>query len=309
MRRSPLQELPLHHYLPAAPDSKQIRTNKRPLSPGETAFISPAKRRNLTVHDIFSSERTFVSTPTSLRKGFTSPTRFSDMLDSSGSPARILDFGRPKHLAGDPEKCSFSSDVRPATPHQKYSNSQPPRSPELKHQPVRTASPRDSDDVFSGIIPPAILASSSTSDNSFASVPRELPPRTDPLSVHYPGFVVYQDTHIVAFESRPYQSHMMEDDDPDDPKENIPAPFPVARNVPTPRAHKAAFDDDRSLERLKFKPPSSPRKSRRDTVDSLSLLTLSRHLDTASSGRRNINISRRILQDELDLGEESDEVD
>lgn len=303
MRRLPLQELPLHQYLPAVPDNKQIRTNKRPLSPGGTAFISPAKRRNLTAQDIFSSERTFESTSTSLRKSVTSPTRFSNILLGSGSPARILDFGLPTHLAGDPEKCSLA-DTRPAdaTPRQKSSTSQLAPSPELKCT-------RDDDEVFPRTMFPVTPASSSsTSDNSYTLVPRELPARTDPHSVHYPGFVVYQDSHIVAFDSRPHQGCEIEDDD--GPKENVRIAFPIVENVstlPHSNPHKATFDDDRNLARSKFKPPSIARKIRGDIAKSLSLTTLSRKLDIASfEGKK---ISRRMLQTELDLEEESDAVD
>jgi hypothetical protein len=307
MRRLPLQELPLHQYLPAVPDNKQIRTNKRPLSPGGTAFISPAKRRNLTVQDIFASERTFESTSTSLRKNVTSPTRFSNILVGSGSPARILDFGLPTHLAGDPEKSSLA-DTRPAdaTPRQK---SQLAPSPELKSKLVRSTSTGDDDEVFSRTMFPATLASSSsTSDNSYTLVLRELPARTDPRSVHYPGFVVYQDPHIVAFDSRPHQGCEIEDDD--GPKENVQIAFPIVENVstfPYSNPHKATFDDDRNFARLKFKPPSTARRIRGDIAKSLSLTTLSRKLDTAAfEGKK---MSRRMLQTELDLEEESDAVD
>ena len=300
MRRSPLQELPLHQYLPAVPDNKQIRTNKRPLSPGGTAFISPAKRRNLTVQDIFSSERTFESTSTLLRKSVASPTRFSNILVGSGSPARILDFGRPTHLAGDPEKCSLT-DTRPAdaTPRQKSSSSQLAPSPELKSKLVRSTATRDDDEVFSRTMFPVTLASSSsTSDNSYTLVLRELPARTDPCSVHYPGFVVYQDPHIVAFDSRPHQGCEIEDDD--DLKEN-------GSTLPYSNPHKATFDNDRTLARSKFKPPSTVRKIRGDIAKSLSISTLSRKLDTTSyEGKK---FSRRMLQEELDLEEESDAVD
>jgi hypothetical protein len=149
--RHPLQELPLHQFLPAMQDSKHLRNNKRPLSPGGTAIISPAKRRNLAGQDMFSPERTFKSPPSSLRNT-ASASRFTDVLVGPQSPARILDFGLPKHLPGDPEKRPFSEfpvddDVDLTPTRRQPSSSRLAPSPELKPHGIRTRR-TEPDDVF-----------------------------------------------------------------------------------------------------------------------------------------------------------------
>ena len=129
-----------------------------------------------------------------------SPARFSDILASPASPARILDFGLPKKdHGGEPTKRSLLH-----TPTQTQTPSLSSRkilapSPELNERTFRRVSSAHQSSI--GI--PSDTEESSTSSTRPAVAPidilRELPPLPDPQSIHYPGFVVFQDTHITIY--------------------------------------------------------------------------------------------------------------
>ena len=298
MRRPPLQELPLHQFLPVAQDNKQhqVRMNKRPLSPGATPVISPAKRRNLAAQDVFPPEATF-------RNSFTSPARFRQVLAGPASPAKVLDFGLPKHLVGDPEKRLLAEHVTPTRPQPSSSRLAP--SPELKPQVVRpTRHDAVADVFFDSPIARPQSSSSTSSDTSYILIPREMPPRLDPHSIHYPGFAVYQDPHFVALKSAPEEvSRDLEDDE--SCKENVYIP-PVAKGMATPRGsnlYKAAPETDRMSTPGRFKPVLSGRTPR-PIPPSSSLGTPYKSDATASLDRKK-NFRRR-LQDELDFEEDGD---
>ena len=185
-RPGPLQELPLESFLPTHPNppSKSVRSHKRPLSPGTPNPYSPTKRRILNSEGIFASERTC---KTLMSLGKVSPARFSDVLVGSTSPARILNFGLPKTRGGESAKRPFSTQTQiPSLSSRKTPVSSPYR---------RVSSTYHGDSTNTEV--------SSTSSNQLVAVPivipREVPPPPDPQSIHYPGFVVFQDTHITIY--------------------------------------------------------------------------------------------------------------
>ncbi|KAF8812282.1 hypothetical protein BYT27DRAFT_7251840 [Phlegmacium glaucopus] len=189
-RPGPLQELPLERFLSAHPNllSKSVRSHKRQLSPGSPNPYSPTKRRILNSEGVFAPEKT-CKTPMSLGKA--SPTRFGDVLASSASPARILNFGLPKNRRGEPTKRSFMP-----IPTQTQIPSLSPRKTLTTSRPVSSSAYHSSSEL------PAGTEESSTSSTRPAvpiDIPRNLPPLPDPQSIHYPGFVVFQDTHITIY--------------------------------------------------------------------------------------------------------------
>ena len=185
-RPGPLQELPLERFLPTHPNppSKSVRSHKRPLSPGSPNPYSPTKRRILNSEGIFASEKS----KTLMSLGKTSPARFSDVLDGPASPARILDFGLPKTHGGEPAK-------RPSSTQTQIPSMSSRKTPIGISSPHRRVSPTGGDSTNAEV--------SSTSSSRPVTVPivipRELPPPPDPQSIHYPGFVVFQDTHITIY--------------------------------------------------------------------------------------------------------------
>ena len=211
-RPGPLQELPLERFLPTYPNlpSKSVRSHKRPLSPGSPNPYSPTKRRILNSEGIFAPEKT-CKTPMSLGKA--SPARFSDVLAGSASPARILDFGLPKNHGGEPAKCPFPIQTQNSSSKTLIS------SPELQDQCVSPVH-----HLSSGVpVNAEVSSTSSTRPAVPITIPRQLPPPPDPQSIHYPGFVVFQDTHITIYpaDSNPERASDTETH-PDLFKENLP---------------------------------------------------------------------------------------
>lgn len=303
MGREPLQELPIEQFSLAIHDYsgvKQSRTNKRPLSPGGTPIVTPVKRRNIAAQGIFPSEKTFKSPPSSLRKCFGSPARFSDVLAGPESPARILDFGPAKQLIGDPQKRSAlqqqHGEVTPS--RHRPSNSCLATSPDLKPRSSRSTrhyqlpSPND---AFSEFPMDASGSSARHSERPYVIIPRTLPPRSDPHSVHYPGFDVYQDPHTIAYPSESTTNSIFEEEN-DNYKENKKL---VAKPPKTPSSslYKAALRPDLTKS-PKFKPvmasPTSTIATLRKNPNRSSVTPL------ASQTRKQ---GRRMLEDELDAEE------
>jgi hypothetical protein len=190
-RPGPLQELPLERFLPTHPNppSKSVRSHKRPLSPGSPNPYSPTKRRILNSEGIFASEKTC---KTLMSLGKASPARFNDILVGSASPARILDFGLPKTHGGEPAKRPFPTQTQ--IPNPSLSSRKTPIS-----SPYRRVSPAYH--ILGGDSTNTEVSSTSSTRPAAVPIviPRELPPPPDPQSIHYPGFVVFQDTHITIY--------------------------------------------------------------------------------------------------------------
>ncbi|KAJ3518054.1 hypothetical protein NLJ89_g81 [Agrocybe chaxingu] len=225
-RRNPLQELPLEQFLPSYLSAKPIRGSKRPHSPGDLNLFSPAKRRIFESEGLLSPSKSRTTTLFSPSAKLLSPSRFSDVLTGPASPARVLDFGLPKNARGDPVKPSATNRLGlDATPPRRSSIKPLAPSPELKPRNGRITQNHDAFDTLYDdheLSEPASPPSSYSKSN-FIFVPRTLPPRPDPTSIHYPGFVVFQDPHLVVSPPSSDHDEVSSDIDMenDKPKENM----------------------------------------------------------------------------------------
>ncbi|KAF8195656.1 hypothetical protein K438DRAFT_1826310 [Mycena galopus ATCC 62051] len=175
-RPGPLKDLSLDLFLPPNPNLPQ-KSNKRVHSPGGPSLFSPQKRRILEEEGIFPSK-----TPVRLRA---LPVR-RDFGDDS--PVKKLDFGPAKNSPAG--ACSPPSAPTSAVePHSPRLTRQNPTSDAFS---TSTSIPPDNaqemTDYFS-------LPSGST---SATQTPRDILPPVDPQSIHYPGFIVFQDAYIVT---------------------------------------------------------------------------------------------------------------
>ncbi|KAK2466087.1 hypothetical protein APHAL10511_001729 [Amanita phalloides] len=194
MRRpGPLLELPLEVFLPPDSNILQISTRpgKRPLSPGVSRLLSPAKRRVLNEEGLLLSDRASSLLSSTFKQPQTG--RFEDVLNGPGSPAKVLDFGLPKNRSAMHREATAAMEVTPRRPvTRSMSKLAPP--PELNPKPSssRHEELTMSDSTFDAR-PPSYNA------RSPIYVPRDLPPPLDPQSIHYPGFEVYRDPYTVIF--------------------------------------------------------------------------------------------------------------
>lgn len=323
-RPGPLQDLPLDRLLPHPPS----RPHKRPLSPGGPSLYSPAKRRILNQEGIFSPEKT-IKSPISTRA---TPSRFIDVLSGPSSPARKLDFGVLKHAVKVPG-------VEATPVHQTSTSNRLAPSPELKHNPQPPWPDDDMDDYFN--MPTSSSSRSSTIPISVPremlpppdpqsipiSVPREMPPPLDPQSVHYPGFRVHCDAHILLTSVHDDLGTLsLIDNNKDAQKENV---------APRRKAHKMATALNADLKSPLFSPdarkremgklgkakstPVMPRKfpgsDRGDSGNSptphrLGIgLTLATTSSTPRAMEKERGEMRRALQDEVDDADEDEDGD
>lgn len=227
-RPGPLLELPLERFLPSHPNtpSKSVRSHKRPLSPGSPISYSPTKRRILNSEGIFACEKSCKSLMSS---GKASPARFSDVLVGPASPARILDFGLPKTHGGEPVKRPFLTQTQiPSLPPRKTPIPSPFRRVSPTYHNLSGDSTNTELSNISSIRPVPIV------------IPRELPPPPDPQSIHYPGFVVFQDTHITIYPAD-YNCERVSDTEThtDLYKENLP---PRRKTLPKDNLETLKFD-------------------------------------------------------------------
>ncbi|KAF8969485.1 hypothetical protein BDZ97DRAFT_247232 [Flammula alnicola] len=311
-RRIPLQELPLESFLPPpdpnVPGSvKPIRSNKRPFSPSGPSPFSPAKRRILNEEGIFSCR----SPLPSCKESLASPARFSHVLAGPASPARVLDFGMPKNYGGDPQKRPVSyTPALDATPTQTSTSSTTrlAPSPELKS---RSARPTGKSKFQHGVDASDITPPTSPPRPSITAnfIPRELPAQSEPWSIHYPGFVVFQDTHTIIY---PEQEEFISDMEVDDEthKENLPPRRKTrkAATAPSGSGKSAAFSSDGVSPKKSQSTKHTPRKAMVwMTADSSSSRHKSNKADdllspssTPQNGKKTL---RQLMKDESDLGE------
>lgn len=214
MRRpGPLQELPLEHFIssnptiPTSPFKRSTNSSKRPLdlSPTAPTPYSPTKRRILSAEGVYSPSKSFKSAINRASVNFT------DALKGQGSPARKLDFGLPKNRgshtpsSSSTRKRSFPEPIPVTTtcPHAASLRTRahlaassevlalrtPPTSaPNTTSAPSAT-SDTEMDDYFS---PKKNASSSSSRATTIHASPL---PSPHPQSAHYPGFLVFTDTH------------------------------------------------------------------------------------------------------------------
>ncbi|KAF5387630.1 hypothetical protein D9615_000577 [Tricholomella constricta] len=250
-------------------------SRKRPLSPGGLSFASPAKRRIL-------NEQAICKSPLS---GRGTPARFSRVLTGPSSPARKLDFGSPKLTR------------REATPPRAFR---------------AFSEDQEMDDYFSH---PSSSSSVPPPSSNSSIIPRETPPPLDPQSIHYPGFRVYFDTHIIL---TPVEEALAQPSTPGGEKEREALKENI---VPRRRPRKVVTVPDMDLKAQLFSPhakeiinkakSTTPRKAARtdDRSDQLGSPTPRRFMtglireETSSTprltetGRKDM---RRLLQDEAD---------
>ena len=337
-RPGPLRDLPLEPFVhPPGPDSmasaKQTRSNKRQLSPGQPSLFSPTKRRILFEEGIHLPEKTVkMPLPSSGRGNPTSFVRFAHDPKDHSSPARVLNFGLPKNLQGDPQKRSSSAVAGETNQQSTSSSSSSTRiapSIELKTKVSSRTHARHSQVVQSddsSNLHDTLVPSSSANQGLPSFVPRELPPQTDPRSVHFPGFFVHQDTHVAVYPTAEvdanegYQQTNEEcqqtlgvDDDEDREKENLP-PRRRTKKLPAPSsiADLKANHDPHNRSWL----PSGVSKSTNATPKKTSIRTECFSTTTNSTLRARPAFSspaeekkalRQTLKDEMDMDEDQDD--
>jgi hypothetical protein len=208
----PLHELPLEEFLPPDPNTLQVysRPGKRPLSPGVSKLLSPAKRRILNEQGLLISEKVEGSLPRTFKQS--SPCRFADVLNGPESPAKVLDFGLPKNRQETTNTTMETTPRRPITRSMSRLVSHPELNP-------RQSSSRHIEDFTMHDNTFELHPSIARNARSPVFVPRDLPPPPDPQSIHYPGFEIYQDPHTIIF---PPLSASLPDTLKDEAKENIP---------------------------------------------------------------------------------------
>ncbi|KAK7061867.1 hypothetical protein R3P38DRAFT_2832021 [Favolaschia claudopus] len=176
-RPGPLMDLPLDAFLPPNPNLPD-RPNKRVHSPGTPGLFSPQKRR------ILEEEGFRLSPRRSVRVRAISVKRNSD----GDSPVKKLDFGPPKN---SPTHASAS-----------LSPSANPASPQLTRQNAISdafSSSSSGDDLAAAdYFSSRPSSTQSPAATGVTQTPRDLPPPVDPQSIHYPGFVVFQDVYIIT---------------------------------------------------------------------------------------------------------------
>lgn len=169
---------------------------KRPRSPGLNLY-SPTKRRILTEEGLFSPSKKNVSLPR------------LDLGAAEGSKTQSSSSNSISMANGDatPKSRSF----RKLSPQAEVTTA--------SGEPSRLRETQAKLDVFAN---PSAVSTPRRSAPLYA--PREMPPRADPQSEHYPGFDVYQDTHILVPTRIDLDAAIAEVArfDKEDTKENIP---------------------------------------------------------------------------------------
>ncbi|KAI0352991.1 hypothetical protein OH77DRAFT_1427762 [Trametes cingulata] len=205
-RPGPLMPYPVELFktngnVPGTP-TKHLLPSKRPLSPGMGNIDSPAKRRLKAAEGVVAPSRTRSPLSASSSSGRFAPNHFQALLQGGDSPAKQLDFGSSR-VDGSPSGASDTT----ACDSPRSGSRTPRRSPK-RTSPARVRrSPRLSARTSSVVpeIPPeeqsagSVDAGSSPIRPSIAGpilVPRTVIP-PDRQSIHYPGFDIYQDPHIV----------------------------------------------------------------------------------------------------------------
>ena len=218
MIRGALLELPLERFVssstttdPNVPSSSfthspftHPKSNKRPHSPGVPTPLSPAKRRILVQEGILPPPKPRLgSTTASVARHRFAAEYFQSLVQGPESPAMKLDFGFESKAEEGPSSRVAS---RVITAPQALRNEA------IQAKRTRT-SPRLAQRASQTNSTPKLLSRSDLSRTKSRAhvaspsprvktalptmVPREMPPVPDRYSVHYPGFDVFQDTHVL----------------------------------------------------------------------------------------------------------------
>ncbi|KAI0065919.1 hypothetical protein BV25DRAFT_1913343 [Artomyces pyxidatus] len=289
MLRQPLQDLPLEPFLapanisnpniprPASPFKHPGSAYKRPLSPSfSSTLFSPAKRRILAQEGLISpppAKSPLAASESGLTTPRFAPAYFHELIQGPDSPKRRLDFGSKLG------ESSSSESAGPATPPPaqpsssrrmtRSTTSPPPKrvraSPRLASSPSDKASPSPSS--RSPTTPRRLISPSATKIRTTSPppmlVPREMPPPPDPASIHYPGFDVHQDTHIVLPRARSSVAVELSDKDKEKTKEGEKENLPPRRS-----SRKAGVDEMKKAAMEKAGSPTPRRSARLSTSSS-----------------------------------------
>lgn len=324
-RPGPLRELPLEPFLlplnpEAAASSKQTRSNKRQLSPARPSLFSPTKRRILNDEGIHLPEKSIKTPlPPSRTSNTASSVRFTHIHKDPDSPARVLNFGLPKNLQGDPQKRSAHKGPTmnmAISQELSSSSSRLVPSPELNPKTTIRTSTRRSQDVQSydySSSEGVPISSSSASAVVTSFVPRELPPQTDPRSIHFPGFFVYQDTHVAIHPTvvMEVNEECQRDSvvDPDTHKENLPPrrktkKLSAASNTSEMKTNPDASDRSGiTTDGLNMSYDTPKKISTRTELSSTAPKTMLRISSPRSSPAGGRKALRQTMKDEMDLDE------
>ncbi|KAI0775960.1 hypothetical protein BD413DRAFT_602484 [Trametes elegans] len=197
-RPGPLMPYPLELFTagPGAPGtpSKHLLPHKRPFSPSLGCLNSPAKRRHARSPLSASSNSARFA-----------PAHFQSLLQGPNSPAKKLEFGSSNSTAGgsptgasEMTACSRSGSRPPKQSPKRASATRVRRSPRLS---ARVSSVLSEGPAVAECSAVQVEVESSVRVSIAAAepilVPREVTP-PDPQSIHYPGFIIYSDPHIVT---------------------------------------------------------------------------------------------------------------
>lgn len=254
MPRPVLVDLPPECFLqPVFPDDVNLpnpRTgSKRSRSPSLARTIfNPAKRRILEQEGLFPPAQSFPSSSTishSIRSphgAFLHP--FDNPKRTIGTSAAGLGDILPSP-PGDPDALVLppsrvSRRVSPRLSSTPQSKSLPAPTTPTRTSPRRTRSQASP----TGTTPKApsqraghtSTPSSPTSATKLTMVPREMPPRPDRRSLHYPGFDVHQDTHVALPCTRSRarakaEAARLQSQEGESAKENVRPVVPMAKSA------------------------------------------------------------------------------
>jgi len=115
-------------------------------------------------------------------------------LKMKDSPVKKLDFGLPKNSPANtrPPHSATTSAIEPHSPRLTRQNTiSDAFSPSTSSSHLHSDNAQEVMDYFSS-------PSASAPRGAITETPRDIPPPVDPQSIHYPGFVVFQDAYIVT---------------------------------------------------------------------------------------------------------------
>ncbi|TBU33189.1 hypothetical protein BD311DRAFT_479893 [Dichomitus squalens] len=252
VRPGPLQpyDIRLFSATPSAPGTPS-RPHKRPHSPGIGSLDSPAKRRLKAAEGITSPKYTKSPLSGSSSSARFAPAHFHALLQGPDSPAKRLDFGSD---ASDSTACEGGGSGTPRrSPKRTPSASASTQTTTSMRRSTRLAARRASrSPSASGLRSPsesdhnAGHAQTGSDDERTAAIrvltiaplliPRVVIP-PDRQSIHYPGFDIYQDPHIlvpVASSSSPDPASTPYYADQEHDKENVAPRRNSSKRLATP---------------------------------------------------------------------------
>lgn len=210
MPRPVLVELPPERFLqPVFSDDVNLPTprtgSKRSRSPSlARSIFSPAKRRILEQEGLFPPAQSHPSSSTVPHSIRSPHGAFLHAFDNSKRPVGTSPVGLGDILPsppGDPDGLILSPARVSRRVSPRFSSSPQPKSLPAPTTPTRTSprktrsqsSPTSTTPKAPSNTPSSPMSATAT---KLTMVPREMPPRPDRRSVHYPGFDVHQDTHV-----------------------------------------------------------------------------------------------------------------